>query len=92
MSYGNTPFAQNICGNKSLTVMTKDSAGTVVSSLIQIPAQIQPKYYSINWETVSSVTDGNGITQSTYKLIINPPLPLGVTMNFDIVLTGRHCT
>jgi hypothetical protein len=88
VTYVNSPIKTGLCGDLSLTVMTKDSLGVVVSQLVQIPPQEQIKTYVFRFEIVSSENIG-GVQQSTYEVRINPPLPNGVTLNLGLKLTGR---
>jgi hypothetical protein len=88
VTYSNSPFKSGLCGDLSLTVMIKDSAGTVVSQLVQMPAQEQPVTYTISRETLDNVEVTDYVIRETNKLIITPPLPPGVTINFDAVFEG----
>lgn len=92
VTYNNSPFRNNICGGIQLTVMIKDSEGTVKSQLVQIPAQIQAVQYYITPVLISSTV----ISQTQPKNVVNefelkvyPPLPNGVTMTVDFVVSGR---
>jgi len=91
VTYGNSPFKNNLCGDLSLTVMTKDSLGVVVSELIQIPPQTQSVEYDfrlvINSSQTISYPQPSEILNE-YIVYCNPPLPNGVTVNFDIILNG----
>ena len=88
VTYGNSPIKNGICGGIQLTVMIKDSEGIVKSQLVQMPAQQQSVTYTISRQTLGLVGVGVGIAQETSRLIITPPLPPGVTINFDVVFQG----
>ena len=88
-TYGNSPIKNGLCGGIQLTVMIKDSEGVVKSQLVQMPAQIQPVTYTIGRETLGLVEISEGIAQETSRLTITPPLPPGVTINFEVIFQGH---
>lgn len=90
ITYSNSPFKRGLCGDLSLTVMTKDSLGTVVSQLVQIPAQIPEVTYNLNLVDggYEVITRGNPISFSQKYKIEVPSLPNGVTVNFGLIFTS----
>ena len=92
VTYGNSPFKNNLCGDLSLTVRVRDTIGTVISQLVQIPAQISEVTY-----TMKLVDGGRAIISNVrptisesqkYNIQVTPALPNGATINFGLNLTS----
>ena len=92
VTYSNSPFKNSLCGNLSLTVMVKDSLGTVVSQLVQIPAQTSEVTYTMNLvnggRTIISNVRPTISESQKYNIQVTPALPNGVTINFGLNLTS----
>lgn len=88
VTYGNSPIKNGLCGDIQLTVMIKDSEGMVKSQLVQMAPQQEQVTYTVSRETLGLVVISEGIAQETSRLVITPPLPPGVTINFDMVFQG----
>ena len=80
---------QNLCPDVTFSVKVKDSIGTIytppVNNTILFPSvpvttyTISLQFTNVNLSTTS--------TQTNYTINITPPLPVGVTVNFDLNLT-----
>jgi hypothetical protein len=74
-------------------VLTQDSSGTTVSGTVIInPAATQTQYrLSISANTTPNVIKNNNyVSTTTYaKLVVNPPLPPGVSMSFSMIVNKR---
>lgn len=93
VTYGNSPFKTNICGDRQLTVMIRDSNGTVKSQLVQIPPQIESVEYDFSLELISSTEISASQPReilNEYAITVNPPLPNGVTVTFNLTSSARY--
>jgi hypothetical protein len=91
VTYGNSPFKDGLCGDLSLTVKIKDSEGTIFSKLVEIPALIESVNYVIKLTEISStvITVNNPrVEEFKYSVTVTPPLPNGVSINFNLNLGG----
>jgi hypothetical protein len=83
INYQLSNIFNGLCAGQ-FTVFTKDSTGQIVSQILQIQVDVNP----VNHQ-VSIIVDGtqtlNATTQVfSWRLGINPPLPLGTTLNVSL--------
>lgn len=81
---------QELCPDITYSVKVKDSTGTIftppVNNTILFPS-VPITTYTVSTNS-QSVNLSNTSIQTTTVINVTPPLPAGVTLNFDLVLQG----
>ena len=88
------PIFSNLCQGSYSTLVT-DSSGFTQSNSVTINPPKPPITYSINLSNsfVTTVNSSTTLTKNyTTQVTINPPLPYGVTIEFDLIHTNTHET
>jgi len=86
-SYINSPIIDELCGG-IYSVNVKDSEGTIVTKTITID-EIKPTInYTANLNVISTSMLSKTMTRYMFEVVIDPPLPDGVQVKFDMDLFG----
>jgi hypothetical protein len=88
VTYLSGPIMSNLCGG-DFYVIVKDSVGTTVTKMITLSQVIPKKEYVLTLDYESDVLTGVNTWESTYVLIVEPPLPSGVEITFEMNLSNR---
>lgn len=90
VTYSNSPIFNNLCEGTYTAVVMDDLDNTFYSTVQLINSEIYTTY-SLNVVTTSSVTSSTpySLTKQYNTVIsVTPPLPSGVTINFDVLHTN----
>ena len=88
------PLFKNLCQGSYTTYVT-DSSGFTQTNAVTINPPLPPTTYTINLSNsfVTTVNNSTTLTKNyTTQIIVNPPLPSGVMIEFDLVHTNTHET
>lgn len=83
LTYQSSNIFAGLCPN-TYTVITKDLTGNTLSNNVTISYDNVPTNYTIGVVTNGSLTPANGVQVTTWEVQVVPPLPTGVTINFDL--------
>jgi hypothetical protein len=85
LNYYNNPVFTNLCGGV-YSLVVKDSLGNTYTDSATLNEVIPTITYTLQ-PTQTNSGDGNNI-YLTYGITVNPPLPPGVVIMFDLTLTN----
>lgn len=88
VTYLSSPISSELCGG-NYYVIVKDSEGTMVTKMVTLSQVIPKKEYVITLDYDSEVLTGVNTWEATYVIIVNPPLPSGVEITFEMNLATR---
>jgi hypothetical protein len=88
VTYLGVPIISNLCGG-DFYVIVKDSEGTMVTKMTTLSQVIPKTEYVLTLDYDSEVLTGVNTWEATYVLIVNPPLPSGVEITFEMNLATR---
>lgn len=94
VSFSSYPIFDNVCSGK-YSVVVKDYSGYTKSSQLVINNPKPPVTYEVNLSSISNTIIDNGVNLTkTYQsqVNVNPPLPEGVTLTFDLIHTNSFQT
>lgn len=85
LNYYNNPVFTNLCGG-TYPLVVKDSLGNTYTDSAILNSVIPTITYTLQ---PSGFNSGGGTTTNlTYNITANPPLPVGIVITFDLVLTN----
>lgn len=86
LNYYNNPVFTNLCGGV-YSLVVKDSLGNIYSDSVTLNDVIPTTTYTL--QSNGSILGGGTTTNLTYIITVNPPLPSGVLVSFDLILTNE---
>jgi hypothetical protein len=82
----------NLCSG-TYTILTQDSSGTTNNGTVTVGANSSPVTYSLslsaNTQAAQVINSDNYTSKTTYlKIAVNPPLPAGVSITFNLTTSS----
>jgi len=87
VTYLSSPIITGLCGG-IFNMIVKDSEGTTVTNSVTLNNVETPVSYNANLNLSSSQPITSTSTEYTFQVNINPPLPVGEQVTFDLNLLG----
>lgn len=88
VTYVATPIKGGLCGG-NYQVKIKDSDNTIVTKTVAMNTVVPKTTYSVSLNTTNTVLTSVGTYEYTFAVVVSPPLPAGVQLNFDLVFLGK---
>lgn len=87
-TYGFSPLITDLCGGEYI-VKVKDAENHIVTQMITQPFSTPGIEYKVSLLEGVTTNLTPKTTKTIYTLDVQPPLPIGVTLTFDIIFAGR---
>ena len=83
ITYQTSNIFNSLCQN-SYTVITKDASGSTQSRNINVGYDNVPTNYTIGVKNLATLNPAAGVEISTWYVEVTPPIPTGITINFNL--------
>lgn len=83
ISYSSTPFFNGLCPN-TYTVITRDSNNSIQNSSVTVGFNSNPITYASGIQVDDVISIGENTKVVNWRLVITPPLPIGVTVTLNV--------
>jgi hypothetical protein len=90
LTYQSSGIFNGLCAN-NYTVIVQDSNGTIVNGgVVPVGADNNPVNYNISAQLLNNVSYSPGNQVASWKVNITPPIPTGVTVNFQLKVNATQ--
>jgi len=82
-TYQSSSIFAGLCPN-TYTVVTKDASGSTQFNILTVGYDNNPTTYTINVSLINTINVTSSTEVATWKVDVNPSLPVGATISFDL--------
>ena len=83
LTYQSSNIFQGLCSNQ-YTVIVEDSDNNVLNNVVQIGSSSVQTNYTIKTQVSNIVNYSSGVQVASWVVDVNPPLPVGTTITFNL--------